>query len=103
MLLPDRKTVDRLLRHYRAQERTVRARPCDLSARRRFEDTTYTLCVLMGERTAPAAVFAAERHLAGMSLVPPLDAGTLAAPLEGLPVAPPLEDVPLAPPLEGVP
>ncbi|GHG06996.1 hypothetical protein GCM10018791_19520 [Streptomyces zaomyceticus] len=63
MLLPDRNTVDRLLRHYRAQERTVLARPCDLSARRRFEDTAYTLCVLMGERTAREAVHAAEHYV----------------------------------------
>lgn len=65
MLLPDRNTVDRLLRHYRAQERTVLDRPCDLSARRRFEDTAYTLCVLMGERTAREAADAAERFVAG--------------------------------------
>ncbi|WP_405851677.1 DUF5133 domain-containing protein [Streptomyces sp. NBC_00090] len=64
MLLPDRNTIDRLLRHYRTQERSVLARPCDLSARRRFEDTAYTLCVLMGERTAHAAVSAAERYVA---------------------------------------
>lgn len=68
MLLPDRNTVDRLLRHYRAQERTVLARPCDLSARRRFEDTAYTLCVLMGERTAREAVHAAEQYVAGTSI-----------------------------------
>ncbi|MER7912698.1 MULTISPECIES: DUF5133 domain-containing protein [unclassified Streptomyces] len=65
MLLPDRNTVDRLLRHYRAQERTVLARPRDLSALRRFEDTAYTLCVLMGERSARAAVRAAERYVTG--------------------------------------
>ncbi|MET9678589.1 DUF5133 domain-containing protein [Streptomyces sp. NPDC006482] len=64
MLLPDRNTVDRLLRHYRTQERSVLARPCDLSVRRRFEDTAYTLCVLMGERTAHEAVRAAERYVA---------------------------------------
>lgn len=63
MLLPDRNTIDRLLRHYRAQERVVLARPCDLSSRRRFEDTAYTLCVLMGERTAREAVHAAERYV----------------------------------------
>ncbi|MBB4981593.1 MULTISPECIES: DUF5133 domain-containing protein [Streptomyces] len=63
MLLPDRNTVDRLLRHFRAQERTVLDRPCDLSARRRFEDTAYTLCVLMGVRTAGEAVLAAERYV----------------------------------------
>ncbi|MFC9701295.1 DUF5133 domain-containing protein [Streptomyces sp. NPDC056943] len=63
MLLPDTNTVDRLLRHYRTQERSVLARPCDLSVRRRFEDTAYTLCVLMGERTAHEAVRAAERYV----------------------------------------
>ncbi|MFD8211246.1 DUF5133 domain-containing protein [Streptomyces sp. NPDC059695] len=80
MLLPDRNTVDRLLRHFRAQERTVLDRPCDLSARRRFEDTAYTLCVLMGERTASAAVLAAERYVTtggdqesrSVAVVPPL-------------------------------
>ncbi|MFJ8659841.1 DUF5133 domain-containing protein [Streptomyces sp. NPDC093795] len=80
MLLPDRNTVDRLLRHYRAQERTVLARPCDLSARRRFEDTAYTLCVLMGERTAREAVHAAERYVAGSRTAP-------RQALEGLPGA----------------
>ncbi|MGW6394153.1 DUF5133 domain-containing protein [Streptomyces sp. NPDC055103] len=63
MLLPDTNTVDRLLRHYRTQERSVLARPCDLSARRSFEDTAYTLCVLMGERTVHEAVRAAERYV----------------------------------------
>jgi hypothetical protein len=63
MLLPDRNTIDRLLRYYRAQERAVLARPSDLAIRRRFEDTAYTLCVLMGERTAREAVHAAERYV----------------------------------------
>ncbi|MEU9859978.1 DUF5133 domain-containing protein [Streptomyces sp. NPDC047971] len=70
MLLPDRNTIDRLLRHYRAQERAAQARPGDLSVRRRFEDTAYTLCVLMGERTAREAVRAAERYTAKVSPVP---------------------------------
>ncbi|MFD0368065.1 MULTISPECIES: DUF5133 domain-containing protein [unclassified Streptomyces] len=64
MLLPDRNTIDRLLRSYRSQERLVLARPYDVPARRRFEDTAYTLCVLMGERTAREAVRAAERYTA---------------------------------------
>ncbi|GAA3398865.1 DUF5133 domain-containing protein [Streptomyces roseoviridis] len=64
MLLPDRNTIARLLRNFRAQERHVLARPHDLAARRRFEDTAYTLCVLMGERTARQAVLAAERYTA---------------------------------------
>ncbi|XCW06522.1 DUF5133 domain-containing protein [Streptomyces sp. HUAS MG47] len=63
MLLPDRNTIDRLLHHYRAQERIVLARPGDLGIRRRFEDTAYTLCVLMGERTAREAVHAAEHYV----------------------------------------
>ncbi|MFD4370974.1 DUF5133 domain-containing protein [Streptomyces sp. NPDC058486] len=64
MLLPDRNTVERLLRHYRAQEQSVLAGPCDLSVRRRFEDTAYTLCVLMGVRSTPEALQAAERYIA---------------------------------------
>ncbi|MEU6977705.1 MULTISPECIES: DUF5133 domain-containing protein [unclassified Streptomyces] len=64
MLLPDRNTIDRLLRSYRAQERQTLALPCDPSVLRRFEDTAYTLCVLMGVRTAREAVHAAERYLA---------------------------------------
>ncbi|WP_369142626.1 DUF5133 domain-containing protein [Streptomyces sp. R44] len=80
MLLPDRNTVERLLRHFRAQERSVLDRPGDLSARRRFEDTAYTLCVLMGERTAREAVLAAERYVTSggdqesrsIAIVPPL-------------------------------
>ncbi|WP_282692377.1 DUF5133 domain-containing protein [Streptomyces sp. CC208A] len=63
MLLPDRNTVERLLRHYRAQERTVLAGSCDLSVRRSFEDTAYTLCVLMGVRSTPEALRAAERYV----------------------------------------
>ncbi|MGW5423681.1 DUF5133 domain-containing protein [Streptomyces sp. NPDC003943] len=64
MLLPDRTTIDRLLRTFRAQERLVLTTPYDLAARRRFEDTAYTLCVLMGERSARQAVHAAERYVA---------------------------------------
>ncbi|MEU8619577.1 DUF5133 domain-containing protein [Streptomyces sp. NPDC048623] len=75
MLLPDRNTIDRLLRSYRTQERLVLARPHDLVARRRFEDTAYTLCVLMGERTARAAVRAAERYTAGPGPTPLLKVG----------------------------
>ncbi|GAA2770868.1 DUF5133 domain-containing protein [Streptomyces showdoensis] len=64
MLLPDRNTIDRLLRSYRAQERKVLSRPCDPAVRRRLEDTSYTLCVLMGVRSAHEAVHAAEHYLA---------------------------------------
>ncbi|WP_373979146.1 DUF5133 domain-containing protein [Streptomyces sp. TLI_146] len=64
MLLPDKHTLERLLSHYRAHERAVLAQPHEPALRRRFEDTAYTLCVLMGERTAREAVHAAERYLA---------------------------------------
>ncbi|MEV4949027.1 DUF5133 domain-containing protein [Streptomyces sp. NPDC053755] len=70
MLLPDKNTIDRLLRNYRDQERVVLARPGDLSTRRSFEDTAYTLCVLMGERTAREAVHAAERYVGGVGSAP---------------------------------
>ncbi|MFJ3583207.1 DUF5133 domain-containing protein [Streptomyces sp. NPDC090127] len=80
MLLPDRNTIDRLLRHYRSQERVVLASPCDLSIRRSFEDTAYTLCVLMGERTAREAVHAAERYVGGAHSAPV--GGTHSAPVE---------------------
>ncbi|MFD9486458.1 DUF5133 domain-containing protein [Streptomyces sp. NPDC059991] len=63
MLLPDKQTLARLLSHYRAHERAVLAQPHEPALRRRFEDTAYTLCVLMGERTAREAVHAAERYL----------------------------------------
>ncbi|MFE4593867.1 DUF5133 domain-containing protein [Streptomyces laurentii] len=85
MLLPDRTTVSRLLRAFRALERTVPARPHDPAARRRLEDTTYTLCVLMGERTAGAAVRAAERYVAR----PAASAASLPAAAALAPAVPP--------------
>lgn len=39
------------------------AAPADLTVRATFEDTGYTLCVLMGKRCAREAVDAAERYL----------------------------------------
>ncbi|MFD9794280.1 DUF5133 domain-containing protein [Streptomyces sp. NPDC059070] len=63
MLLPDKHILARLLAHYRAHERAVLARPHEAALRSRFEDCAYTLCVLMGERTAREAVHAAERYL----------------------------------------
>ncbi|MFF4185002.1 DUF5133 domain-containing protein [Streptomyces sp. NPDC001691] len=70
MLLPDKVTLARLLAHYREQERLVLANPHVPSLRRTFEDTAYTLCVLMGERTAHRAIRAAERYLGGAALRP---------------------------------
>jgi hypothetical protein len=63
MLLPAKNEVARHLRRYRAWERAMLASPTDRAARDRFEDSGYTLCVLMGKRCAREAVTAAERYL----------------------------------------
>ncbi|WP_338899850.1 DUF5133 domain-containing protein [Streptomyces sp. TG1A-60] len=63
MLLPAKNEVARHLRRYRAWERVMLASPADRAAREHFEDSGYTLCVLMGERCAREAVAAAERYL----------------------------------------
>ncbi|MFC8127466.1 maltotransferase domain-containing protein [Streptomyces sp. NPDC057302] len=63
MLLPARAEVVRHLEQYRAWERLLLADPADLGAREQFEDRGYTLCVLMGERTARLAADTAERYL----------------------------------------
>lgn len=67
MLLPAKDEVARYLRLYRTWERTMLAAPADRAARGNFEDTGYTLCVLMGKRCAREAVHAAERYLAAGS------------------------------------
>ncbi len=64
MLLPAKDEVARHLELYRAWERMMLAAPADRAARGNFEDTGYTLCVLMGKRCAREAVYAAERYLA---------------------------------------
>ncbi|MEU9918451.1 DUF5133 domain-containing protein [Streptomyces sp. NPDC051001] len=63
MLLPAKAEVARQLRRYRAWERVMLACPADGGARASFEDSGYTLCVLMGKRCAREAVDAAERFL----------------------------------------
>ncbi|MEU1282230.1 DUF5133 domain-containing protein [Streptomyces sp. NPDC005805] len=63
MLMPDTSVVARLIARYRAQENRLVDAPHDQRARRRFEDTAYTLCVLMCERTAREAVLAAESYV----------------------------------------
>ncbi|MGP4047917.1 DUF5133 domain-containing protein [Streptomyces sp. 2A115] len=64
MLLPAKAEVARHLEQYRAWERMMLAAPADRAARGNFENTGYTLCVLMGKRCAREAVHAAERYLA---------------------------------------
>ncbi|MEU3254334.1 DUF5133 domain-containing protein [Streptomyces sp. NPDC006997] len=65
MLLPARSEVARQLRRYRAWERVMLAAPADRTVRATFEDSGYTLCVLMGKRCAREAADAAERYLRG--------------------------------------
>ncbi|WP_406264242.1 DUF5133 domain-containing protein [Streptomyces sp. NBC_00191] len=64
MLMPDTAVITRLMALYRAHEHHFLHAPHDRGARMRFEDTAYTLCVLMGERTAREAVLKAERYVA---------------------------------------
>ncbi|MEU3032262.1 DUF5133 domain-containing protein [Streptomyces incarnatus] len=63
MLLPAKAEVARQLRRYRAWERVMLASPYDRTVRATFEDSGYTLCVLMGKRCAREAADAAERYL----------------------------------------
>ncbi|MGW3729558.1 DUF5133 domain-containing protein [Streptomyces sp. F001] len=63
MLLPARAEVARQLRRYRTWERVMLAAPADRTVRATFEDSGYTLCVLMGKRCAREAAEAAERYL----------------------------------------
>ncbi|MEU5538340.1 DUF5133 domain-containing protein [Streptomyces sp. NPDC020362] len=63
MLLPAKAEVARQLRRYRAWERVMLASPHDRTVRATFEDSGYTLCVLMGKRCAREAAEAAERYL----------------------------------------
>ncbi|MFE6419286.1 DUF5133 domain-containing protein [Streptomyces enissocaesilis] len=63
MLLPAKSEVARQLRLYRAWERSMLASPADVGIRATFEDSGYTLCVLMGKRCAREAAEAAERYL----------------------------------------
>ncbi|MFE2519309.1 DUF5133 domain-containing protein [Streptomyces mirabilis] len=63
MLLPAKAEVARHLEQYRAWERLLLVAPADHVVRRNFENTGYTLCVLMGKRCAREAVDAAEHYL----------------------------------------
>ncbi|UQT61124.1 DUF3416 domain-containing protein [Streptomyces durmitorensis] len=63
MLLPAKAEVARHLEHYRAWERLLLADPADLGVREQFDNAGYTLCVLVGERTARLAADTAERYL----------------------------------------
>ncbi|MEU0195939.1 DUF5133 domain-containing protein [Streptomyces afghaniensis] len=70
MLLPAKAEVARQLRRYRAWERVMLAAPNDPTVRTTFEDSGYTLCVLMGKRCAREAADAAERYLRTNQVAP---------------------------------
>ncbi|MFD1271259.1 DUF5133 domain-containing protein [Streptomyces kaempferi] len=65
MLLPAKAEVARHLEEYRAWERLLLVAPMDHAVRDDFENSGYTLCVLMGKRCAREAVDAAEQYLRG--------------------------------------
>ncbi|MFE7775220.1 DUF5133 domain-containing protein [Streptomyces sp. NPDC057445] len=64
--MPNEDEVAELLSNYRIQERRMLRDPADPEISARFRDTAYTLCVLMGRRTALEAVHRAERYLASV-------------------------------------
>jgi hypothetical protein len=63
MLLPEKDRVRSLLTRFRELERRMLADPMHNDTRARFEDVAYTLCILMGQRTARDAVLKAERYV----------------------------------------
>ncbi|MBN0046695.1 DUF5133 domain-containing protein [Streptomyces actuosus] len=75
MLLPAKAEVSRHLQRYRAWERAMLAAPADRSVRATFEDSGYTLCVLMGKRCAREAADAAESYLRSGSETSPRTQG----------------------------
>lgn len=80
MLLPTKTEVASHLAQYRAWERLRLAAPADRQVRAHFEDTAYTLCVLMGKRCGREAADAAEHYLRPSVEHPPMAAPPLAAP-----------------------
>ncbi|QIB48643.1 DUF5133 domain-containing protein [Streptomyces aureoverticillatus] len=80
MLLPAKAEVARQLDQYRSWERLLVADPADRAVRTHFENTAYTLCVLMGESTARAAADAAERYLRPRTTCRPRPAPRLSRP-----------------------
>ncbi|MFF8847659.1 DUF5133 domain-containing protein [Streptomyces sp. NPDC015127] len=62
--MPSKSALARALRRYRVHEAGMLREPSSPAARARFQDSAYTLCILMGRRTALEAVRAAERYLA---------------------------------------
>lgn len=69
-LLPAPFVLRQHLNHLRAARRRFLAAPDDPTLRADLEDATYTLCVLMGQRSAHAAILAAEEVTASHRLPP---------------------------------
>ncbi|WP_369393773.1 DUF5133 domain-containing protein [Streptomyces sp. CG1] len=67
MLMPDLRTAATALRAYRIAQARLLRNPANPLRRRRYDDTAYTLCVLMGKRDATEAAALAERLLAAAS------------------------------------
>ncbi|WP_051832233.1 DUF5133 domain-containing protein [Streptomyces katrae] len=59
-LLPDPQAIGELLKRYRGLRRRALAAPHDPAVRKELDDTTYTLCILMGQRNASTALRSAE-------------------------------------------
>ncbi|WP_053789254.1 DUF5133 domain-containing protein [Streptomyces sp. XY332] len=59
-LLPDPQAIGRLLKRHRGLRRRALAAPHDPAVRKELDDTTYTLCILMGQRNATTALRSAE-------------------------------------------
>ncbi|MGW0400641.1 DUF5133 domain-containing protein [Streptomyces sp. NPDC003002] len=62
-LLPELGRAAEVLDRFRACLARVQAAPADTAARRALDDAAYTLCVLMGRRTAHQALRAAEEYV----------------------------------------
>ncbi|MFF1409438.1 DUF5133 domain-containing protein [Streptomyces sp. NPDC058289] len=69
-LLPTPFVLRGHLSHLRAVRRRTMTAPDDPTQRAALEDAVYTLCVLMGQRSAHGALTAAE-HLVATHLLPP--------------------------------
>ncbi|MCX4693291.1 DUF5133 domain-containing protein [Streptomyces sp. NBC_01408] len=63
-LLPSLSRASDALGRFRTSRARLHAAPADPEARRALDDAAYTLCVLMGRRTAHEAVLAAEEYVA---------------------------------------
>ncbi|WP_256725378.1 DUF5133 domain-containing protein [Streptomyces sp. IMTB 2501] len=65
--MPDLRTAATALRAYRIAQARLLRNPANPLRRRQYDDTAYTLCVLMGKRDATEAAAVAERLLAASS------------------------------------